>query len=67
MPVKKRPFRLLPRSPGSTFRVVIQVRGEGPGNLWQCSLCPAKRDVEVGARMKRGEHRRKDRTIDAGM
>eukprot|EP00903_Cladosiphon_okamuranus_P013821 g12863.t1 len=43
-----------------------QARGDGPGNLWQCSLCPVKRDVEIGAKMKRGEHRRKDRTIDAG-
>ncbi|CAM9130207.1 unnamed protein product [Ectocarpus sp. 4 AP-2014] len=43
-----------------------QARGEGPDGLWQCSLCPVKRNVEVEARMKRGEHRRKDRTIDAG-
>ncbi|CAM9128819.1 unnamed protein product [Ectocarpus fasciculatus] len=43
-----------------------QARGEGPDSLWQCSLCPVKRNVEVEARMKRGEHRRKDRTIDAG-
>ncbi|CAM9548813.1 unnamed protein product, partial [Pylaiella littoralis] len=43
-----------------------KARGEGPGNLWQCSLCPIRRDVDIQARMKRGEHRRKDRTVDAG-
>lgn len=64
-----RPTKHLPplASPGPAFLVAIQARGEGPGNLWLCSLCPVKRDVEVGAKLKRGEHRRKDRTIDAGM
>lgn len=45
---------------------ICQVRNRTCGNLWQCSLCPIKREVEIEARMRRGEHRRKDLTVDAG-
>lgn len=57
---------MLSCSPHRVLDNEIKARGEGPDSLWQCSLCPVKRNVEVEARMKRGEHRRKDRTIDAG-
>ncbi|CAM9173603.1 unnamed protein product, partial [Hapterophycus canaliculatus] len=59
--------------PSMTARFLVELvreeqgRGEGPGNLWQCSLCPVKRDIDIGSRMKRGEHRRNDRTVDAGL
>ncbi|CAM9562938.1 unnamed protein product [Sphacelaria rigidula] len=43
-----------------------QARGDGPGNLWQCSLCPLKREVEIEEKLKRGEHRRRDRSLDPG-